>query len=57
MTPKAKPCPLLTSSTRSPSDLQRRRRASLGPMTLMRQNLRTAFLALVACADKDLVGM
>lgn len=38
MPPKAKPCPLLTSSTRSPSDLQKRRRLSLDPMPLMRQN-------------------
>ena len=45
MPPKAKPCPLLTSSTRSPSDLQKRRRLSLGPMPLMRQNRRAYFQA------------
>src|SRR4051812_39262854 len=38
MAPKAKPCPLLTSSTRSPSDLQIRCRASLGPTPLLRQS-------------------
>ena len=37
--PEAKPCPLLTSSTRSPSDLKTRRRASHGTRSLSRQNL------------------
>ena len=45
MPPKAKPGPLLTGSTRSPSDLQKRRRLSLGPMPLMRQNRRAYFQA------------
>jgi len=39
MAPKAKPCPLLTSSTRSPSDLRMRCRTSLGPTSLLRQSL------------------
>ena len=38
--PKAKPCPPLTSSTHSPSDLQTRYRASLGPTSLLRHNRR-----------------
>ena len=41
--PKAKPCPLLTSSTRSPSDLQTRYLDSLGPTSLLRHNHNAAF--------------